>query len=166
MDPRAETFVQQARDRYGIDLAVETFPDGTETAADAAAAVGCEVAQIACSLVFDADGDLVVVVTSGANRVSESRLADHLDADEVSMADPGRVYDAVGWEVGGVPPICHDADLPVSIDASLLDHRTVWAAAGAPTAVFPVPPAELADLAGAEPIEVRRGAAGPTRSST
>ena len=154
MDPRAETFIQQARDRYGIDLAVETFPDGTETAVDAAAAVGCDVAQIASSLVFDADGDLVVVVTSGANHVSESRLAAHLGADEVSMAAPDRVHDAVGWEVGGVPPICHDADLPVYLDASLLDHDTVWAAAGAPTAVFPVPPADLVELAGAEAVEV------------
>jgi prolyl-tRNA editing enzyme YbaK/EbsC (Cys-tRNA(Pro) deacylase) len=154
MDSRAEAFVRRARDRHGVDLAVETFPEGTETAADAAAAVGCNVAQIASSLVFDADGDLVVVVTSGANRVSESRLAAHLGADRVSMADPDRVRDVVGWDVGGVPPICHDADLPVSIDASLLDHDTVWAAAGAPTAVFPIPPAELATLADAQPIEV------------
>jgi len=154
MDARAETFVQRARDRYGVDIDVETFPEGTETAADAAAAVGCDVAQIASSLVFDADGDLVVVVTSGANRVSESRLAAHLDADRVSMADPDRIRDVVGWEVGGVPPICHDAEPPVYLDTSLLDHDTVWAAAGSPTAVFPVPPADLADLAGAEAIEV------------
>jgi len=154
MHPSAEAFVERARERYGFDPAVETFPEGTETAADAAAAIGCDVAQIASSLVFDADGDLVVVVTSGANRVSESALAARLGADTVSMADPDRVADAVGWAVGGVPPICHDADLPVSLDATLFDHDTVWAAAGAPTAVFPVAPAKLTDLADAEPIEV------------
>ncbi|MBB6645300.1 YbaK/EbsC family protein [Halobellus ruber] len=154
MDGTAEEFRRRATDRYGIDPDVETFPEGTETAADAAAAVGCDVAQIASSLVFDADGDLVVVVTSGANRVSEPRLADHVGADGVSMAAPGRVRDVVGWAVGGVPPICHDADLPVYLDSSLLDHDTVWAAAGAPTAVFPIAPAELAELADADAIAV------------
>ncbi len=154
MNPRAQTFLRRAQDRHGVDLDVETFPDGTETAADAAAAIGCDVSQIASSLVFDADGDLVVVVTSGANRASESRLAAHLGADEVSMADPDRVHDAVGWAVGGVPPICHDADLPVYLDESLLNHDTVWAAAGAPTAVFPVSPTDLRTLADAETVEV------------
>jgi prolyl-tRNA editing enzyme YbaK/EbsC (Cys-tRNA(Pro) deacylase) len=154
MHPSAETFIERSRERYDFDPSVETFPDGTETAADAAAAIGCAVAQIASSLVFDADGDLVVVVTSGANHVSESRLAAHFGANRVSMADPDRVRDTVGWDVGGVPPICHDADLPVALDASLLDYETVWAAAGAPTAVFAVPPAKLAALADAEAVAV------------
>jgi len=152
--PNVEAFVERARERYGFDPSVETFPDGTETAADAAAAIGCDVEEIASSLVFDADGDLVVVVTSGANHVSESRLGAHLGADRVSMADPDRVRETVGWAVGGVPPICHDADLPVFLDASLLDYETVWAAAGAPTAVFAVPPAKLAALAAAEAVVV------------
>ena len=154
MHPSAAAFRERAQERYGFDPAVETFPDGTETAADAADAIGCDIAGIASSLVFDADGDLVVVVASGATHVSESRVAAHLGADRVSMADPERVRDAVGWDVGGVPPICHDADLPVVVDASLLDHDTVWAAAGAPTAVFPIPPAELASLADAEVVSV------------
>lgn len=149
-----ERFVERARDRYGFDPDIETFPEGTATAADAADAIGCSVAQIASSLVFDADGGLVVVVASGATHVSESRLADHLGAETVSMADPGRVAEAVGWEVGGVPPICHDSDLPAYMDASLLDFDTVWAAAGAPTAVFPAAPARLQELADTAVIEV------------
>lgn len=154
MDRRAERFVERARDRYGFDPDIETFPEGTATAADAADAIGCSVAQIASSLVFDADGDLVVVITSGANHVSESRLADHLGAEAVSMADPDRVAEAVGWEVGGVPPICHASELPTYLDASLLDFDTVWAAAGAPTAVFPISPDELQTLAATDAIEV------------
>jgi prolyl-tRNA editing enzyme YbaK/EbsC (Cys-tRNA(Pro) deacylase) len=94
------------------------------------------------------------VVTSGANRVSEARLADHLGAEVVSMADPDRVAEAVGWEVGGVPPICHASELPTYLDASLLDFDTVWAAAGAPTAVFAISPDELQTLAAADAIEV------------
>jgi prolyl-tRNA editing enzyme YbaK/EbsC (Cys-tRNA(Pro) deacylase) len=154
MDRSAERFVERARDRYGFDPDIQTFPGGTATAADAADAIGCSVAQIASSLVFDADGDLAVVVTSGANHVSESRLADHLGVETVSMADPDRVAETVGWEVGGVPPICHVTDRPTYLDASLLDCDTVWAAAGAPTAVFPVSPGELQKLAAADVIEV------------
>lgn len=154
MDRSAERFVGQTRDRYGFDPDIQTFPEGTATAADAADAIGCSVAQIASSLVFDADGDLAVVITSGANHVSESRLADHLGAEAVSMADPSRVAEAVGWEVGGVPPLCHATELPTYLDASLLDCDTVWAAAGAPTAVFPIPPEELQELAAADVVEV------------
>ncbi|WP_256544887.1 YbaK/EbsC family protein [Halobellus inordinatus] len=154
MHRRAREFTELARERHDLDLTVESFPEGTETAADAADAVGCEVGQIASSLVFDADGDLVVVVTSGANRVSESRLESHLDAEDVAMADPDEIRSVVGWSIGGVPPFCHDADLPVYIDESLLGYETVWAAAGAPTGVFSIDPQTLRDVADATPIEV------------
>ncbi|WP_380675198.1 YbaK/EbsC family protein [Salinigranum sp. GCM10025319] len=154
MHPRAAEFADRASDRYGVDVAVEEFPDGTKTAADAAAAVGCEVAQIASSLAFDADGDLVVVVTSGANRVSEGRLADHLGATEVGMADPARIAETLGWSIGGVPPFCHDTDVPVLFDETLLDHETVWAAAGTPEAVFPMAPDEIRRLADARVVDV------------
>lgn len=154
MHDRAAEFRDRARDRHGLDVDVETFPEGTKTAADAAAAIGCDVAQIASSLVFDADGDLVVVVTSGANRVDESTLASRLGATEVAMADPERVREVAGWSIGGVPPLCHDADLPVYVDESLLAHDTVWAAAGAPTAVFPIGPSDLAALADATVLDV------------
>ncbi len=154
MHRRAAEFADQVAERYGLDLAVEEFPEGTKTAADAAEAVGCEVGQIASSLVFEADGDLVVVVTSGANRVDESLLADHLDVEDVSMANPERISEVVGWSIGGVPPLCHETDVPVCIDESLLDYERVWAAAGTPTAVFPIDPDELRGIAGATPIDV------------
>jgi prolyl-tRNA editing enzyme YbaK/EbsC (Cys-tRNA(Pro) deacylase) len=156
MHPRATEFTTQARERYGVDLAVEEFPEGTKTAADAADAVGCDVAQIASSLAFATDGELVVVVTSGANRVSEARLADHLGvgADEVTMADPGRIADTLGWSIGGVPPFCHATAVPVLFDETLLTHETVWAAAGTPEAVFPMAPDEIRALADARVVEV------------
>ena len=156
MHQRARQFADVAREEYGFEVAVEEFPEGTKTAEDAAAAVGCDVGQIASSLVFRAGESLVVVVTSGANRVSEARLADHLGVapDDVSMADPGEIRDVVGWSIGGVPPFCHEDDLPVLFDETLSRYDTVWAAAGTPEAVFPVDPAELRRLADAESISV------------
>jgi prolyl-tRNA editing enzyme YbaK/EbsC (Cys-tRNA(Pro) deacylase) len=156
MHPRAAEFAERAKERYGIDVAVEEFDEGTKTAADAAAAVGCDVAQIASSLAFVAGDDLVVVVTSGANRVSEARLADHLGRapDDVGMADPDRIADTLGWTIGGVPPLCHATDVPVLFDETLLNHGTVWAAAGTPDAVFAVDPVRLRDLADARVVDV------------
>ncbi|WP_152040481.1 YbaK/EbsC family protein [Salinigranum salinum] len=156
MHPRAAEFADRARDHHGVNVDVREFTGGTKTAADAAAAIGCEVAQIASSLVFVVDGDLVIVVTSGANRVSETRLADHYEVDEsaVGMADPDRIADVVGWSIGGVPPFCHDATLPVVLDETLLAHETVWAAAGTPEAVFPIAPADLRRLANADVVAV------------
>ncbi|WP_247000261.1 YbaK/EbsC family protein [Halosolutus gelatinilyticus] len=156
MHPRAATFAERARECYGFDPAVEEFPEGTKTAADAAAAVGCDVAQIASSLAFDVDGTLVVSVTSGANRVSEAALAEAFDAraDAVSMADADRIKETLGWSIGGVPPFCHDESVPIVMDETLLGHETVWAAAGTPEAVFPIVPDELRRYANARPAPV------------
>ncbi|AUV81332.1 prolyl-tRNA editing protein [Salinigranum rubrum] len=156
MHPRAAEFTEQAREQYGVDLAVEEFPEGTKTAADAAAAVGCDVAQIASSLAFRAGSELVVVVTSGANRVSEARLADHLgvESGEVEMADPDRISESLGWSIGGVPPFCHASDVTVLFDETLLSFETVWAAAGTPAAVFPMAPDEIRRLADARVVDV------------
>ncbi|QSW98669.1 YbaK/EbsC family protein [Haloterrigena alkaliphila] len=144
------------REAYGFDPAVEEFPEGTKTAADAADAVGCDVAQIASSLVFDVDGSLAVSVTSGANRVDEGALgrAFEAPADAVSMADAGRITDELGWSIGGVPPFCHDRPVPVIVDETLLEFGTVWAAAGTPEAVFPIDPDELRRYADGEPAAV------------
>jgi prolyl-tRNA editing enzyme YbaK/EbsC (Cys-tRNA(Pro) deacylase) len=156
MHPRAATFAEHAREEFGFDPDVEEFPEGTKTAADAADAVGCDVAQIASSLVFDVDGALVVSVTSGANRVDESALgaAFEAPADDVEMADPERIRETLGWSIGGVPPFCHDEPVPVFVDETLLEFDTVWAAAGTPKAVFPIEPAELRRYADAEPTSV------------
>jgi prolyl-tRNA editing enzyme YbaK/EbsC (Cys-tRNA(Pro) deacylase) len=156
MHQRANEFAAAARDRHDFAVTVEEFPEGTKTADDAAAAVGCDVGQIASSLVFDVDGELVVVVTSGANRVDESKVADHLGvaAESVSMADPEQIRSVVGWSIGGVPPFCHASELPVLFDETLSRYDTVWAAAGTPEAVFPIDPTELRELADAEAVGV------------
>ncbi len=101
-----------------------------------------------------ADEEPIVVVTSGANRVSEDRLADFLGADAVRMAEPEEVREATGWSIGGVPPFCHDSDLRVLIDETLLDHDEVWAAAGTPEGVFPIDPDQIIRISDAEPAPV------------
>lgn len=156
MHPRAQAFADRARDEFSFEPVVEEFPEGTKTAADAAAAVGCREAQIASSLVFDVDGSLVVSVTSGANRVSEAALGEVFDvsAAAVSMADAERIRTELGWSIGGVPPFCHERTVPVLLDETLLTFETVWAAAGTPEAVFSIDPTALQQYAGAEPVAV------------
>ena len=160
MHPTARTFADAAAERYGLDVDVHVFDAGTKTAAAAAEAIGCDVAQIASSLVFVADGEPVVVITSGANRASEGRVADAVGAsgaDAVRMAEPDEVKAATGWSIGGVPPICHETDVPVLLDRTLLSHDPVWAAAGTPDAVWPVSPDRLVDLADARVADVADG---------
>ncbi|WP_135830435.1 YbaK/EbsC family protein [Halorussus halobius] len=150
MHERAEEFAERARREYEFEVDVEEFPEGTKTAEDAAEAVGCDVAQIASSIAMRADDALVVVVTSGANRVDADRVADLLDAESVEMADAGEIKSVLGWSIGGVPPFCHDAEVPTLMDETLTTFETVWAAAGTPEAVFPIAPDELESLSGAE----------------
>lgn len=132
-----------ARER-GLPIEVRRFPAETRTAADAARAVGCDVGQIVKSLVFVADGRVVVALVSGADRVDDRRLAAVLGADAVRRASADEAREATGYAIGGIPPLGHAHDVPVLIDRALLDHAVVWAAAGLPDAVFAAEPARLA----------------------
>jgi prolyl-tRNA editing enzyme YbaK/EbsC (Cys-tRNA(Pro) deacylase) len=154
MHPRAQQFAAEAAEQFGVEVDVHEFDEGTKTAADAAEVVGCDVAQIASSLVFVADGEPVVVITSGANRVDEDRLAGELGAEAVAMAEADTVKEATGYSIGGVAPFCHATDLQVLIDETLLEYGEVWAAAGTPQTVFPIDPDRLVALSGATPADV------------
>jgi Uncharacterized conserved protein len=153
MHERAAAFKQRAAESFGIEVDVHEFPEGTKTAADAAAVVGCDLAQIASSLAFVADR-FVVSVTSGANRVDTERLAALQGADGAQMADPDEVSSTLGWSIGGVPPFCHDTQVPVYLDETLTDYDTVWAAAGTPEAVFPIHPEEIVEHADATVVDI------------
>lgn len=157
MHPRAEEFTARVRDEYGIEIDTHEFPEGTKTAADAADAVGCSIGQIASGIVLSIEDGILVSVTSGANRVSEAKIADLMDTNRsaVSMADPGDIKETLGWSIGGVPPFCHETSVPVFVDETLTDFDEVWAAAGTPEAVFPIDPATLAELADATVADVR-----------
>lgn len=157
MHTRVAEFVETAEERYGLSIDPVEFPEkGTPTAADAAEAVDCDVAQIVNSLVFSVAGDPVLCLTSGDNRVSEAALASWggVTEDAVSMAAPEIVREATGWAIGGVPPLCHASDLPTLLDPDLLTFDRVWAAAGTPTSMWAVDPARLRELANAKVVDV------------
>jgi prolyl-tRNA editing enzyme YbaK/EbsC (Cys-tRNA(Pro) deacylase) len=117
------------------------FQEGTRTAQDAAAAIGCDVGQIVKSLVFVRDGEPLLVLCSGANTVDAERLG-------LAKADADLVRRATGFAIGGVPPYGHPAPLETLIDEDLLGYDEVWAAAGTPRSVFPLTPAQLVARAG------------------
>jgi prolyl-tRNA editing enzyme YbaK/EbsC (Cys-tRNA(Pro) deacylase) len=156
MHERAAEFSERAADEYDFDVEVHEFPEGTKTAADAAEAIGCDVAQIASAIALVADGQLVVSITSGANRVSHAKLATLRGVDEadVRMAEADEVKGTLGWSIGGVPPFCHATAVPVYLDETLQGFETVWAAAGTPEAVFPIAPDRLVELSGADPVDL------------
>jgi len=147
--------VRAALRAAGLQSEVAEFPAGTRTAEDAARALGTTVAQIVKSLVFLADGRPVLALVSGANRVDERKLAAACRAERVSKADAGRVREATGFAIGGVPPLGHHRPLPVVLDQDLLQHEVVFAAAGTPTAVFPIAPADLLRVTGAQSADIR-----------
>lgn len=122
---------------------VREFPEGTRTAADAAAAIGCDVAQIVKSLVFhDAEGRAVLVLCSGANTVDAERLG-------LAKADAAFVRETTGFAIGGVAPYGWvSPPARTLLDEDLMGHAELWAAAGTPRAVFPITPAELAERTG------------------
>lgn len=138
----------------GVEVQARRFPQGTRTAVDAAAAVGCELAQIVKSLVFLADDVPVLVLTSGANRVDEDKVAAALGAEAVRKASAEQVRAATGFAIGGTPPFGHDQPLTVLCDPDLAALDQVWAAAGTPTDVFPLSGQRLVEVAGARVVEV------------
>ena len=105
--------------------------DSTRTAAEAAAAVGCEVGQIVKSLVFRRGKEIVMCLCAGDRQVDTKALG-------LERADAGAAREATGFAIGGVPPLGHDRDLPTLLDSSLRRFDTVWCAAGTPNAVFEV----------------------------
>lgn len=130
------------------------LPDAARTAAQAAAALGCEVGAIANSLVFDAGGAPVLVLTSGAHRVDTALVAGTLGLARLDRADPEFVRRHTGQAIGGVAPLGHPQPLPTYVDRWLARHDVVWAAAGHPHAVFPTSYAELLALTGGRALDV------------
>ena len=157
--PEAARRVRQALADAGIADRIRQLPNSARTAAEAAAALGCGVGQIAKSLVFRRAGTdaAVLIVASGSNRVDERLAASHLDGD-LAKADAAFVRAATGYAIGGIPPLGHATAMETLIDPDLLQYDTVWAAAGTPHAVFPVDPRELVRATGGR---VLPGAAAP-----
>lgn len=136
--PERSRIVQRHLVEAGIDTVIRVLPDSARTAAEAAAAIGCEVSAIANSLVFLADGVPVLVMTSGGHRVDLVTLTSSIGVDEVAMAPASVVRSATGQAIGGVAPVGHPAPLRTYIDEELQQHATLWAAAGHPHTVMPL----------------------------
>ncbi|CAN5376022.1 YbaK/EbsC family protein [soil metagenome] len=142
MHPNVVRVTDAAR-AAGLEINVQRFPEGTRTAAEAASAVGCEVAQIIKSLVFIADEAPILALVSGANRVDLAKLADILDSATARRADGDEARAATGYAIGGVPPFGHARPITVVVDRDLLVDDRLWAAAGLPDAVFSISPDDL-----------------------
>jgi prolyl-tRNA editing enzyme YbaK/EbsC (Cys-tRNA(Pro) deacylase) len=140
--------------RLGGSGRIVVLPDTVHTAALAAAALDCEVGAIANSLLFDADGMPVLILTSGAHRVDTGKVAAQLDVARLRRAAPDFVRQHTGQVIGGVSPIAHPAPVPTYIDPWLEQHGEIWAAAGHPSAVFSTTFHELVALTGARALEV------------
>ena len=153
--PDAAQSVQQALRSKGIEARVVVLPQSARTANDAAAAIGCQVGQIAKSLIFrrtDSDQP-VLVIASGSNRVDEQMVSAHLGA-EIVKADAEFVRASTGYAIGGIPPLGHRTAMRTLVDRTLLELDIVWAAAGTPHAVFPIEPNQLVAITNGHVIAV------------
>ena len=142
--------VRDAARELGLDVAVRSLEQSTKTVREAAAAVGCDEAMIAKSIVFVCDGEPIVCVTSGAHKVDVDVVAIALDCAEARIAAPDEVRAATGYPVGGVPPIGHG--LPVLFDEALIRHERIWAAGGDSNSLVEVDTRELIECVSAEVV--------------
>jgi Cys-tRNA(Pro) deacylase len=149
--------VHDAAAALGLDIEIRRFPEGTKTAADAAAAIGCEVGQIVKSLIFAVDGEIVLAYVSGANQLDEKKLAAAAGGLRCQRVDADAVREATGYPIGGVPPFGHTTQLRIFIDPDLLGHAEVWAAAGTWNDVFGIEPHELVEASGGVVVDLKRG---------
>lgn len=144
MHPTAQK-VAEAAQSLGLNITIKEFTESTRTAADAANAIGCTVAQIVKSLLFIVEGEPVMALVSGANQLDEKKLAAHCNTSrkKVKRADAETAREVTGFAIGGVPPFGHLRRLPVYIDQDFLQFEIIWAAAGTPNAVFAITPEDL-----------------------
>ncbi|MEY2434269.1 MAG: hypothetical protein QOC92_3994 [Acidimicrobiaceae bacterium] len=156
LNPSVRRVVDAAAE-HNLNIDVREFPEGTRTADDAARAVGVEVGQIVKSLVFSVNGETVLALVSGANRLDERALARATgdESQSVGRVDADAVRVATGYAIGGVPPFGHPTQLATFVDRDLLGYDTVWAAAGTPRHVFSAPPAELVRLTRGKVADLR-----------
>ncbi|MFV2110929.1 YbaK/EbsC family protein [Micromonospora sp. LOL_025] len=143
-----------ARDGSGAASLVRLLPDAVHTAAAAAESLGVAVGQIANSLVFEADGAPLLVLTSGAHRVDTAGLAASIGVGRLRRATPEFVRAHTGQVIGGVAPVGHPRPLRTLVDTALESYDEIWAAGGVPRAVFPTTYPELLRVTGGVPTGV------------
>jgi|WetSurMetagenome_2_1015567.scaffolds.fasta_scaffold29334_3 prolyl-tRNA editing enzyme YbaK/EbsC (Cys-tRNA(Pro) deacylase) len=138
-----------------LEFKVVDFPESTRTAADAAATLGCDIAQIAKSIIFKSgNGEAVLVITSGVNRVDIAKIEIIIDFP-VSKADADFVKAETLYTIGGVPPFAFEKSIRTIIDEDLMQYQVIWAAAGTPNSVFSLTPMDLVRMTKAPVYEVK-----------
>ena len=140
----------------GLEITTRRFPEGTKTAADAAAAIGVVVGQIVKSLVFGVDNEIVMALVSGSNQLDEKKLAAAAGGAKCSRVDADAVRAATGYPIGGVPPFGHSTQLRVFVDPDLLQYDEVWAAAGTWNDNFGAAPADIVRVASGVVTDLKR----------
>ncbi len=150
----AVTRFKQAHSAAGGGGRVVILPDSVHTAALAAEALGCEVGAIANSLLFDAGGTPVLILTSGAHRVDTAATAARIGVPALKRASPEFVREHTGQVIGGVSPLAHPSPVPTYLDPALRQYDEIWAAAGHPAAVFSTTYDELLQMTGAVEVDV------------
>jgi prolyl-tRNA editing enzyme YbaK/EbsC (Cys-tRNA(Pro) deacylase) len=155
LSPSAQRFQDVLRAR-GFANQVEELPATTRTSAEAAQAIGCQLAQIAKSVVFKGKHTQkpILVIASGANRVNEKKMAE-LVAEPIEKPDADYVRQRTGFVIGGVAPVGHAEPLDIYIDEDLLNFERIWAAAGTPHAIFGLTPEELVRMTGGRVVSVK-----------
>jgi len=148
--------VTAAAKERGLDISTRRFPEGTKTAADAAAAIGVTVGQIVKSLVFGVDNEIVMALVSGSNQLDEKKLALASGGAKCARVDADAVREATGYPIGGVPPFGHTTQLRVFVDPDLLQYDEVWAAAGTWNDNFGAAPADIVRVAGGVVTDLKR----------
>ena len=154
--PNVLRVMEAARER-GLEITTKRFPEGTKTAADAAAAIGVSVGQIVKSLVFGVDSEIVMALVSGSNQLDEKKLAAAAGGAKCARVDADAVRDATGYPIGGVPPFGHTTQLRVFVDPDLLQYDEVWAAAGTWNDNFGANPNDIVRVAGGVVTDLKRG---------
>ena len=150
------TRVATAAAEFGLSIAPRRFPEGTKTAADAAAAIGVHVGQIVKSLIFAVDGEVVLAYVSGSNQLDEKKLAHAAGGSSCARVDADTVYETTGFPIGGVPPFALLRPIRVFCDQDLLQFDEVWAAAGTWHDVFAISPADLVRVGQAAVVDIAR----------
>jgi prolyl-tRNA editing enzyme YbaK/EbsC (Cys-tRNA(Pro) deacylase) len=153
MHPSAENVASVLRE-HGVTGEVRELPEPAPTAASAAAQLGCEVGAIANSLIFNADDQPVLILTSGAHRVDTAKVAAELGVTALRRADPDFVYASTGQRIGGVAPVGHPQPVRTLVDSALAGYEVVWAAGGHVHTVFPTSFTELVRITSGTPAIV------------
>lgn len=154
LDHPAVARVRAVLEEAGVTGQPVVLADAAPTAATAAAQLGCEVAAIANSLIFAADSEPLLVLTSGGHRVDTAKVATLIGVTKVGRADAEMVKARTGMTIGGVAPVGHLSAVQTLVDVALRDYPVVWAAAGHPHTVFPTTFDELVRITGGTPAEV------------